>query len=95
MIKEFYQTISQLTSSVNVHLTLDQIFVVRTPSIFIRLEKIRIGSLSNRMIQLDGNGRIHFPFFVNLSRDRNQIITIQVNPLIVLENFEENFMFSR
>ncbi|CAF4628727.1 unnamed protein product, partial [Rotaria socialis] len=48
---EVEQTISLISSALNIHLNLGQILTVNTSSIFMSMETISVGSLSNKSIE--------------------------------------------
>ncbi|CAF4813661.1 unnamed protein product, partial [Rotaria socialis] len=58
---EVEQTISLISSALNIHLNLGQNLTVNTSSIFMSMETISVGSLSNKSIEQIGDARIQMP----------------------------------
>jgi hypothetical protein len=59
------EIIRLLTSSLNIHLNLEQNLILNTSEVFLSLETISIQSLSNKTVKQVGNGQIYFPEIFN------------------------------
>jgi hypothetical protein len=70
--------ISLLTSSLNIQLNIDQNLIINTSSIYMSLQKVSIGSLSNKIIQQVQNSQIYLPSNFNSNIDNTQILSIRV-----------------
>jgi hypothetical protein len=69
------ETISLLTSALNIHLNIRQSLTMNTSSVFMSLETISINSLSNKVIQQVGNAQIYLPS--NITND-DQTVSLRV-----------------
>ena len=68
------ETLSLLTSALNIHLNIGQNLTMNTSSVFMSLETISIESLSNKIIQQVGNAQISLPSNMN----NDQTISLRV-----------------
>lgn len=77
--------ISLLTSSVKLHLNLDQQFIIDTPQVFMSLEILYAKNLLSKTIQLPENGRIIFPnnFISNLNLSQTILLRSIMTPMAV------------
>ncbi len=73
------ETLSLLTSSLNVHLNIDQNLQMKTSSVFISLQTIGIQSLSNKLIEQSTNAQIQIPSNFQLDSTDNSSITLRVS----------------
>jgi hypothetical protein len=73
------ETLSLLTSALNIHLNIDQYLQMSTSSVFMSLETIGIQSLSNRNIKQSGNAHIQIPSNFQLNSIDNSSITVRVS----------------
>ncbi len=72
-------TISLLTSILNIHLNINQNETINTSSVFMSLETLSsIESLQNKIIQPIGNAQINLPSNFNSTITNNQPISLQV-----------------
>jgi hypothetical protein len=69
------ETISLLTSALNIHLNIGQNLTMNTSSVFMSLGTISINSLSNKVIQQVGNAQIYLPS--NIAND-DQTVSLRV-----------------
>jgi hypothetical protein len=75
------ETLSLLTSALNIHLNIDQNLLMNTSSVFMSLETIGIESLSNKFIAQSGNAHIQIPSNFQLNSTDNTSITLRVSLL--------------
>ena len=80
LMNQVKETISLLTSALNIHLNIGQNLTMNTSSIFMSLETISIESLSNKFIQPIGNAQIHIPSNFNSN-------------IIIINQFHFEFVF--
>jgi len=73
------ETLSLLTSSLNIHLNIGQNLLMNTSSVFISLETTSIESLSNKFIEQSGNAKIQIPTNFELNSTNNNSITLRVS----------------
>jgi len=85
------ETISLITSALNIHLNIGQNSTMNTSSVFLSIETTSITSLSNKIIQQVGNAQIHIPSSFTLSTNNNTSISLRV----CLINFFRKYLFSR
>lgn len=69
------KTVSLLTSSLNIHLNLNQHSTINTSSVFMSLETISTEFLPNKTI---GNIQIQLPSNISWNKNNNQTISIRV-----------------
>ena len=72
------ETISILTSTLNIHLNIGQNQLMNTSSVFLSLETISIESLQNKIIQQVGNAQIQLPSNINSNINNDQTISLRV-----------------
>jgi hypothetical protein len=72
------ETISLITSALNIHLNIGQNFTMNTSSVFLSIETTSITSLSNKIIQQVGDAQMHIPSSFNLSTNDNTSISLRV-----------------
>ena len=72
------ETLSLLTSSLNVHLNIDQSLQMKTSSVFMSLQTIGIHELSNKLIEQSANAQIRIPSDIRLDSTDNSSITLRV-----------------
>ena len=82
-----------LTRALNIHLNVEQQFTMNTPSIFMSMETVKVGSLLGKEIPSVGNARLRLPSIWNLSLDPHQTGSLRVRRLSVLLIFRCNFSF--
>jgi hypothetical protein len=78
IISQTTETISLLTSALNIDLNIGQNLTMNTSSVFMSLETISVGSLSKKFIQQVGNAEICLPSNINSNRNENEIISLRV-----------------
>jgi hypothetical protein len=76
------ETLSLLTSALNIHLNIGQNLAMNTPSVFMSLETTSIESLSNKIIKQTENAHIQIPTNFQLDTPDNTSITLRVNLFI-------------
>ncbi|CAM4981739.1 unnamed protein product, partial [Rotaria socialis] len=74
---EVEQTISLISSALNIHLNLGQNLTVNTSSIFMSMETISVGSLSNKSIEQIGDARIQMPSNLQFNSTDSSSLSIQ------------------
>ncbi len=72
------KTISFLTSSLNIHLNIDQNLIMNTSSLFMSLETMPIESLSNKIIQQVENAQIHLPSNFDSNINNTKTLSLRV-----------------
>jgi hypothetical protein len=72
------ETISLITSALNIHLNIGQNQTINTSSVFLRIETTSIASLSNKVIQQVGDAQIRIPSSFNLSTNGSASISLRV-----------------
>jgi hypothetical protein len=72
------QTLSLLTSALNIHLNIGQSLLMNTSSVFMSLDITSIQSLSNKLIQQVENAHIQMPSNFQLDSTNHTSITLQV-----------------
>jgi hypothetical protein len=72
------ETVSLLTSALNIHLNIGQNQTINTSSVFMSLETISVESLSNKLIQPIGNAQISLPSNINSNMNNDQTISLRV-----------------
>ncbi|UJR17432.1 hypothetical protein I4U23_004327 [Adineta vaga] len=87
--------VASLTAAFQVHLNIEQKFILNTTSIFFSLEKLLIQSLPNKLIQLSGNGQIKLPENFNLIPNSTDIVLLRsimlpLAPLVSLSLIDMN-----
>ncbi len=75
---EITETISLITSSLNIHLNIGQNLIMNTSSVFMSLETTSISSLTNKLIQQVGNAQIRIPSNFNLITNDDTSISLRV-----------------
>ncbi len=73
------QTLSLLTSALNIHLNIGQNLIMNTSSVFLSLETTSLNSLSNKLIKQIGNAQIQMPSNFKLNSTDNTSISLRVN----------------
>ncbi|UJR38826.1 hypothetical protein I4U23_031491 [Adineta vaga] len=71
------ETLSLITSAVNIHLNIDQHMTVNTSSVFLSLETLSISSLRNKIIQPFPNSQIQIPSIFNLTVNNNVTVFLR------------------
>jgi hypothetical protein len=72
------QTLSLLTSALNIYLNIGQSLLMNTSSVFMSLETTSFQSLSNKLIQQIGNSHIQIPSNFSSNSNINGTISLQV-----------------
>jgi hypothetical protein len=72
------ETISLITSALNIHLNIGQNLTMNTSSVFLSIETTSIISLSNKIIRQVGNAQMHIPSSFTLSTNNNTSISLRV-----------------
>ena len=75
---EVSQTLALLTSALNVHLNTGQNLNMSSSSMFVSLETRSLESISNRVIEQIGKGRIRIPSYFNSTLNNNQTVSLRV-----------------
>ncbi len=73
------ETLSSITTTLNVHLNIGQSMVMNTTEVFVSMETASIASLSNKLIQQVGNSQIRIPSIFNSSLNNNASVSLQVS----------------
>ncbi|CAF1309622.1 unnamed protein product [Rotaria magnacalcarata] len=74
---EVEQTISLISSALNIHLNLDQSLTINTSSIFMSMETISVDSLSNKSVEQIGEARIQMPSNLQFSATNSSSLSVQ------------------
>jgi hypothetical protein len=72
------QTLSLLTSALNIYLNIGQSLLMNTSSVFMSLETTSFQSLSNKLIQQIGNSHIQIPSNFSSNSNINGTISLRV-----------------
>jgi hypothetical protein len=72
------ETISFLTSALNVHLNIAQNMTINTSSVFMILKKTSLKSISNRSIEQIENSQIYIPLNITSNITNDTIISFRV-----------------
>lgn len=77
--KQFEQTISMITNALNLHLNIEQSFLINTSSIIIFLKKMIIDTLSNQTIYLNDKSQVFLPddLYFNLTTDSTIVLRVR------------------
>jgi hypothetical protein len=78
------ETLSSITTTLNVHLNIGQSMVMNTTEVFVSMETASIASLSNKLIQQVGNSQIRIPSIFNSSLNNNASVSLQVSSFYYL-----------
>jgi hypothetical protein len=78
------ETLSSITTALNVHLNIGQSMVMNTTEVFVSMETASIASLSNKLIQQVGNSQIRIPSIFNSSLNNNASVSLQVSSFYYL-----------
>ena len=76
--KQMSDVVNLLTRALNIHLNLEQQFMLNTSHVFVSLETLKGESLLGKEIQSAGNARLRLPSSGNLSFDEHQLGSLQV-----------------
>jgi hypothetical protein len=78
------ETMSLLTSTLNIHLNIGQDLTINSSSVFVSLATTTIESLSNRLIEQVGNAHIQIPstFQINSTNDNSISLRVSLIELI-------------
>jgi hypothetical protein len=79
-------TMSLLTSALNIHLNIGQNLVMNTSSVFMSLETITIKSLSNKLVQQTGNAQIQIPSNFESNSTNDASISLRVDLFVLYLN---------
>jgi hypothetical protein len=71
-------TISLMTSALNIHLNIGQNLTINSSSVFLLVETTSISSLSNKLIQQIGDAQIRMPSSFSLSTNDHSSISLRV-----------------
>ena len=72
------ETISLMTSALNVHLNIGQNLTINSSSVFLSVETTSISSLSNKLIQQIGDAQIRIPSSFSLTTEDSSSISLRV-----------------
>jgi hypothetical protein len=72
------EIISLLTSTINIHLNIEQSSLINTSEVFMSLETKLFESLSKKIIKQIGNAQIQLPSNFNTNISSNSIVSIRV-----------------
>ena len=79
--------ISLLSLSINIHLNLEQNFIINTSEVFSSLKTLSCQSLSNQILKQVGNALVQFPSQFNSNLNQNQTISLRVNYFFFFQFF--------
>jgi len=79
--------ISLLSLSINIHLNLEQNFIINTSEVFSSLKTLSFQSLSNQILKQVGNALVQFPSQFNSNLNQNQTISLRVNYFFFFQFF--------
>ena len=77
-------TLSLITTALNIHLNLGQTSTMTTSSVIMSVETLTANSLPNKLIQPIGNAGIRIPFNFTALRGYNQLISLRVRAMFDL-----------
>lgn len=83
------KTLSLLTSALNAHLNIGQNLTMSSSSMFVSLETQTLESISNKVIQQPGRGRIRIPANFTSIVPNNQTISLQVSVDSISPGFDQ------
>ncbi len=75
---EVTETLSLITSALNVHLNIDQNMIMNLSSVFMSLERISFQSLTNKLINQIENAQIYIPSNFHSNLTDNKPVSLRV-----------------
>jgi hypothetical protein len=78
ILRQVNETVSKLTSTLNIHLNIGQKTVMNTSEVFMSLETQSIESLSNKQIKQVANAAIRLPSTFQTNNRHNSTVSLRV-----------------
>jgi hypothetical protein len=78
------ETMSLLTSTLNIHLNIGQDLTINSSSVFVSLATTTIESLSNRLIEQVGNAHIQIPSTFQINSTNDNSISLRVSLIVLI-----------